>query len=176
MSTTTSIYEARAPNSLSVGSSEWGMVWYLHYTDATSYILCKLQGRDGNPERHPFCFYDTGSLHILYSLSEPNWCMVLGFVQPTTEGSTWDLFSYTSVGHTNFYIRKLYIYLRHLGYYNKDTTIYITGGDQVEEIQGYIHLGMQMPTICMNLFGFCPRYKQDLRVVGRLFVASAGVD
>ena len=40
----------------------------------------------------------------------------------------------------------------------------------------YIHLGMQMPTICINLFGFCPRYKQDLRVVGRLFVATAGVD
>ena len=94
----TTIYEARAPNSLSVGSSEWGMVV------ATSYILCKLQGRDGNPERHPFCFYDTGSLHILYSLSEPNWCMVLGFVQPTTEGSTWDLFSYTSVGHTQIFI------------------------------------------------------------------------
>ena len=44
----------------------------------SSYFLCKLQGRDGNPERHPFCFDDTGSLQILYSLSEPNWCVLFG--------------------------------------------------------------------------------------------------
>lgn len=83
--------------------------------------------------------------------------------------------SHTSVGHTNFYMQVGLFTCGILGYY-KDTTICITGWDQVEEIQGYIHLGMQMPTICMNLFGFYPRYKQDLRVVGRLFVATAGVD
>ena len=44
------------------------------------------------------------------------------------------------------------IYLRHFWYYS-DTTIYITGWGQVE-IQGYIHLGMQMPTICTTYLDF----------------------
>jgi hypothetical protein len=97
----------------------------------------------------------------------------LGFVQPTTEGRTWDVFSYLRWAHKCLYASWI-IYLRHFGVLQGYDHLQ-TGGDQVE-IQGYIHLGMQMPTICMNLFGFYPRYKQDLRVVGRLFVATAGVD
>ena len=160
-------------------SSSWeavsggGGTCVLYCTSTTSAIFCKLQGRDSDPERHPFCF--CSSLYYIHRQSQTG-AWFWGFVEPTTEGRMWGIDSYLRWVHIFLLIRKLYIYLQHLGYYNKDTTIYITGGDQVEEIQGYIHLGMQMPTICMNLFGFCPRYKQDLRVVGRLFVASAGVD
>jgi hypothetical protein len=60
--------------------------------------------------------------------------------------------SHTSVGYTNFQYASCIIYLRHFWYYS-DTTIYITGWGQVE-IQGYIHLGMQMPTICTTYLDF----------------------
>ena len=59
--------------------------------------------------------------------------------------------SHTSVGHTNFYMQVGLFTCGTLVYY-KDTTICIAGWDQVEEIQGYIHLGMQMPTICKPIW------------------------
>jgi hypothetical protein len=128
----------------------WGL-WYLHCTGTTSYFLCELQGRDSDPERHPFCFYCTGLFqdYTHHQSQTSVWCGDLCIQLPKGGYGT---SSHTSVGYTNFQYASCIIYLRHFWYYS-DTTIYITGWGQVE-IQGYIHLGMQMPTICTTYLDF----------------------
>ena len=166
----------RAQNFLSVGSSEWGMVVPASIARVLPRPTFSANCKAGMATLSAIHFASTilarSKYYIPYQSQTGACC--LGFVQPTTEGRTRDVFSCLRWSHKFLYASWI-IYLRHFG-------VLQVGYDHLHNWWGsggntrFIHLGMQMPTICMNLFGFYPRYKQDLRVVGRLFVATAGVD
>jgi len=140
----------------------------------SSYFLCKLQGRDGNPERHPFCFEDTGSLQILYSLSEPNWCVLFGICATNYRREDMGCLLIPPLG-TQIFICKLDYLLAALWCTTRIRPSALLVGIRWRKYKVTFIWGCKCLRF-VNLFGFYPRYKQDLRVVGRLFVATAGVD
>jgi len=91
-------------------SSSWeavsggGGTCVLYCTSTTSAIFCKLQGRDSDPERHPFCF--CSSLYYIHRQSQTG-AWFWGFVEPTTEGRMWGIDSYLRWVHIFLLIRKL---------------------------------------------------------------------
>ena len=114
----------RAQNFLSVGSSEWGMVVPASIARVLPRPTFSANCKAGMATLSAIHFASTilarSKYYIPYQSQTGACC--LGFVQPTTEGRTWDVFSYLRWAHKYVYMQVELFTCGILGYY-KDTTI-----------------------------------------------------